>query len=623
MMDPERDVETVETERRVKLQRSLSMRQMLLLLFTVYFAGTGGLFWMVEKGVWDSAAAPVIESDDGSGSDDLIAANGNLSGTSNVSSEDVIIPVSDTWDIIEEQISMSVGDQVFVSSGQYPYLVWAGDRYGMLFFDDGLRVTYSHDGSNWTKSMLIVPNKEGPAQTGVLLRLDNGTYCLFFSKATNYDYSLYLTTSIDGLSWKEPVQIPTGNMQNYYIWGITAVEMDRDPENSEILLAFSTNWYLEAEDVGGGSDIMTMKSADGITWSAPEFARTPASHQFPENILYALGPIKLIQRNGRPVIVHVDGMAMVWAGPLQEEVGWNITQVSPDLLPSYSLGASITSMPDNSTVVVFDHMGEVYITRSMDLVNWEKPVNISKGYMPSITMAGRETLALAYCLDNKINFTLISSPVPQPVINNTPPEIQGPVPVMIEFVEGGSWTSDIDEPYIHGDQGMVCLLNKHAHLQILTSEGPRSVNITFPTHQGDDGWLWSQPTLDSGLYDFNELQLTVVGLPGVDIGQDWEKPGDMLTMPIGEKYHCRFRVSLYDPETEQKIGPLSHYDEDEWHWDEPIPDIYMVRESENQWRIINTGYINHYFTPQDDDPNQNKDHPVYLPFEIIITKISS
>jgi len=193
------------------------------------------------------------------------------------------------------------------------------------------------------------------------------------------------------------------------------------------------------------------------------------------------------------------------------------------------------------------------------------------------------------------------------------------IPLRIEFAPAGSWESDTGEAYIHGEQGVVCLFDKVGYgvLQFDTGDSLRSVRVNFPTHQGSDGWLYGPPTLESGLYDFDELQVLVGGIRPVETEDGGQRPGSITDMEEGVKLHCRFGLSLYDPDRGARIAWISHYDEDEWHWEEPEPDIYMIRESETQWRLVNNGYVNHWFEPEP------ADHPVYMPFEVIITALRS
>lgn len=190
-----------------------------------------------------------------------------------------------------------------------------------------------------------------------------------------------------------------------------------------------------------------------------------------------------------------------------------------------------------------------------------------------------------------------------------------------------AWQSDEYAPYIHGEDpypdgtaGVLCLGDNIGHLQIDTGESPRAIQVYFPTHQGLDGWLYGPPTyLTSGLYDFDQLQLSVHDVPSTGPGRSHKHRGGLENMVLDVKYHCQFGLYLHDPVSGLKIAWNSHYRSDPWHWDDPEPDLYMIRVAEDEWHLVNTGYINHFFTP--DDPTKDPDHPVFMPFKILITKL--
>jgi len=603
-----RDIEELE---RVAVSRSLSMRQMLVLVFTIYFAGTGVLFLSVEQELMDAVSAVEDNSsslaprDGGSQSPFPSPSGTEESGFGNGKS---------LWEIREEQVKLKEGMEVTVSKGNYPSLSWAGDRYALVISYEGIRVAYSYDGLNWTTPVVVVDGTDKPAESADLLRLQNGTFLLFFSKVESdgYLYSLYMKTSEDGESWSQPIRIPTDDYAQYYVWGISAIQVNRD----EVLLAFSTNWY--SDEGGGGNDIMIMRLRNGTEWEGPSLARTPQDHDYPNNLLYGLGSIDLSERNGTPSIAHVDGWAMVWAGPY-DGGGWRISQVTPSDMGCAFLGASIAHLDNSSTVVAFDHMGHVYLARSIGWGGWQTPISVVEGYMPSIASVGRDTMIVAYCQGYDVKVTLVSEPEPGPVQKNAVPIRSTPKPVKVELIAGGSWESDNGDAYIDGEDGLICVFDNVGHgvLQIDTGDSQRAVRVNLPAHQGPDGWLYGEPTLQSGLYDFNELQLIVGNIPTVEAKDGRQRPGSMTDMPLGVKLHCRFGLSLYDVNNGTIVAWLSHYDEDEWHWDAPEPDIYMIRESETQWRLINNGYINHWFEPGNIEAS--KDHPVLLPFELVVT----
>lgn len=402
----EKDVEEMGE---VAVPRSLSLRQWIALLFLLYFGGTGTLFLLVESGLVGQSSI--------FGSPDQPQLNET---EMEHAPEEVLQPTVEQLlqEMIRkrsEQVELDLGEEVFVAHGDIPQISWVGDRYAVLCSIGGwsgngssLYVTYSENAVNWSEPVLMAAglpdNMISGGIKGALIRATNGTYIFLCGRGVEGDENLRLLTSTsqDGLIWTPPVLLPNGSMRIFDLYGVTIVER----QNGGYTIAFSGDLFQEDPEWNRSGDywdsgewasfvVATMESPDGVSWSEPEFARTPEDHMYPSNYLYSGGTISLAEREDGLYIAHVDGAGDVWVGP---EVGsrWNISQASPEAFFSYFGGSSMVHLTNGSSVVAFDHLKNIYIIRSEDMATWEYPVWVSAGQQPTIAPVGNDSLLLAY-----------------------------------------------------------------------------------------------------------------------------------------------------------------------------------------------------------------------------------
>ena len=146
---------------------------------------------------------------------------------------------------------------------------------------------------------------------------------------------------------------------------------------------------------------------------------------YPGSHLYSIGTISLTERREIIYITHADLNGDIWVGP---EAGstWNTTQATPHTFFSYYGGASMIHLTNGSSIIAFDHLKNIYLARSADMVTWADPVWVSSGQQPTIAPVGNNSLLLAYEGGGGIYVKLIAKESDEPAYGPADFEIRLP-----------------------------------------------------------------------------------------------------------------------------------------------------------------------------------------------------
>ena len=381
----------VEEVKAVAVPWSMSLRQLFALFIALYFGCTGSLFLLVERELAAQSRMPVtnIQPSENQTQETPVPEQEELP---QLSPEDLAAKKS-------EQVLLEPGKELFVAHGDVLQATWVGDRYAILFSREGwsrngstLFVTYSRDCVNWSEPLELA--RMGPTPMisggikGSLIRAANGTFILVLTGGLvggGYGIQLFTSTSEDGKTWSSPGGLPRGAIGIFDVYGISLMQ----DAGGSFRIAFSGDFTEE------GSVVATMDSSDGVTWTQPTYAKTPKSHEYPENYLYSFGAVSITEVDGERYIAHVDNAGDVWVGPRKSD-GWDIVQATPHTYFSYYHGASMIHLVNESTIVAFDHLNNVYLVKSNDTLVWGQPVWASSGQTPFIAPVGSSTFLLAY-----------------------------------------------------------------------------------------------------------------------------------------------------------------------------------------------------------------------------------
>jgi BNR repeat-like domain len=116
------------------------------------------------------------------------------------------------------------------------------------FDAQNIYVTSSMDGLTWSAPTLAAANGVVPA----LAQLHDGSYQLFFQRATNDIDQIYRTSSSDGVTWTALVQVQLG-------WGGTSV-------GAPNVIVEADGSLTMVYQISGSNDYITHSTDGGATW---------------------------------------------------------------------------------------------------------------------------------------------------------------------------------------------------------------------------------------------------------------------------------------------------------------------------------------------------------------------
>lgn len=192
--------------------------------------------------------------------------------------------------------------RLFQDAASTYWLVFSSNRNGNY----DLFLAQSHDGSEWSKEIAIAGSPAFDSYPSIM-RDAGGRYWIAFISDRNGNYSIFLTSSTDGVVWAEPREVTKDAQDSFPVmiqdkrglywlaltrlvqWpnkygiflmnssdGLSWSEPRRltsDPSNNNyidfIQDSRGTYWIAFTSERSGNEDIFAMSSRDGANWSEP------------------------------------------------------------------------------------------------------------------------------------------------------------------------------------------------------------------------------------------------------------------------------------------------------------------------------------------------------------------
>ncbi len=301
--------------------------------------------------------------------------------------------------LILPAVSGEWSEPVAVIEGGGPSLIQ--DKNGVYWLahdnmvdnNEDIYLIYSRDLVEWSDPIRVTLDLEADYHPS-LIQTTKGEYLVVFTSLRSGNYDIYISRSMDGLGWSEPIQLIFDEASDWY------PNLYQDSEGRLILVFASSR--------SGSSGIYITASRDGVNWSEAKNVVEPGNDIYPL-IVEAGDRFWLVfarhtgdyddrsRANEHELFLTSSFDLDSWAKPLQ---------LTSSLTGRFALYPAFIKTADGALRLSYtsNDLGneEVYIMGSEDGFQWSSPERITKNveYSESIGSTVRFKCDLKSMVDN-------------------------------------------------------------------------------------------------------------------------------------------------------------------------------------------------------------------------------